>query len=373
MGSEQLIGSTLAGRYVPQGILGAGANADVLVAADVRTGGLVALKVLQPQHRGRAAAEERIVREGRIAGQIRHPNVCSLMDVARLPDGSTFLVMELLTGESLEQLLARRGRLEVDEAVDIVYQVLAGLGAAHAKGFVHRDVKPANVFLVPLGPRSTVVKVLDFGGAVATDGGTPDAKQLTGTGLVVGTPLYMTPEQVLGARDFDGRTDLYVCGVLLYQALTGRVPFPINDLAQLIEAIAHTRPLPALALRPDLPPAIGAVIDLAMAHDRAARFQSATDFQARLLAALGAGAAEPARPTSPVREQTGTAVMPRRGALPPQVEDAGASLEIETTPEPMTPWGVATNKLSERAIGAELEVAEDEMQWDAPTRVPKPR
>jgi serine/threonine-protein kinase len=308
MSSERLIGVVLADRYLPRGVLGSGSNADVLFATDMRTGGVVALKVLQEQHRGAPGPEARIVREGRISGRLRHPNVCGLLDVAKLPDGSTFLVMEALSGESLEQRLARVGPLPVDEAIDILYQLLSGLGAAHASGFVHRDLKPANVFLVPLGPRSTVVKVLDFGGAVAVDGDAPDAAQLTAAGLVVGTPLYMTPEQVLGRRDFDGRTDLYVCGTILYEALTGARPFPIEELAPLMEAIAYSRPRPASELRPELPPELVAVIDKATERERPARFQTAYDFQSALLDALDAwesrvGAPSRARKEAPRSER----------------------------------------------------------------------
>jgi len=301
MGSD-LLGSVLGGRYIPRSVLGAGANAEVYLADDMHTGGSVALKALHQELRDKREARLRLDREGRIAGSLNHPNVCRVTDVGRLADESPFLVMELLVGESLDQRLVREVKLSVDEAVDITYQVLAGLGPAHRRGVVHRDLKPANVYLVPIGPRSTIAKVLDFGGAA--DAASFQEVPLTAMGLVVGTPLFMTPEQAMGKRDFDGRTDLYVCGTLLYVMLSGKLPFIGPNLRTVMEAIASSSPRPISALRPGLSRALVAVIERAMAHDRGGRYATAEEFQNALLAAIspdaarGQGESEPALESS---------------------------------------------------------------------------
>jgi serine/threonine-protein kinase len=281
-----LLGALIADRYVPRSVLGAGGTALVFLADDRRTGGVVALKVLHEAYRQDVGATLRLEREARLAGGLNHPNICRISDVGQLADQSPFIVMEPFVGESLLDRIARAKHFAIDEAVDITFQLLAGLSAAHRRRIVHRDIKPANVFLVPIGPRSTVVKLLDFGGAFASDASTPDGLPLTEAGLVVGTPMYMAPEQAQGLRDFDSRTDLYVCGVLLYQLLSGSLPFAAANVRALLDAIAFRRPRPILSLRPDLPRELVAVIERAMAHERAARFPTAEDFQSALLEAL---------------------------------------------------------------------------------------
>lgn len=302
MGSD-LIGTVLGGRYIPRSVLGTGANAVVYLADDRHTGGPVALKALHERLRHAADARLRLDREGRIAGSINHPNACRVTDIGYLPDQSPFLVMELLVGESLYDRLEREKQIAVDEAVDITYQVLAGLAPAHARGVVHRDLKPGNVFLVPVGTRSTLAKVLDFGGAVVeTDGAAIQEIPLTAAGLVVGTPLYMTPEQAQGLRDFDARTDLYVCGTLLYVMLSGKLPFVAKDVRSLMEMIAFRPPRPIRALCPTLAPALVTVIEKAMASNRSERFAAAEEFQAALVAALAAPAFTAGAPLPPFEQ-----------------------------------------------------------------------
>jgi len=290
---DQLLGVPLGGRYVPRFVLGEGGNARVYLADDHRTGGAVALKVLLETRRN-VEGIARLEREGRIAGPLNHPNVCRVTDMGQLADNSPFIVMELLAGESLAARISRVGRFPIDEAVDVIFQVLAGLSAAHRRGFVHRDVTPTNIFLTPVGPRSTLVKVIDFGGALAEDGSTPEGLPLTAAGIVVGTPLYMTPEQAQGSRVFDSRTDIFVCGTILYQLLTGQPRFQAPNLRKLMEAVAFRSPPPIPTLRPDVPPGLVAVVEQAMARDRELRFATAEAFQEAML--HGAASAAPPLP-----------------------------------------------------------------------------
>jgi serine/threonine-protein kinase len=331
-----LLGVLIADRYVPTSVLGQGGNAIVFLADDRRTGGAVALKALHESYRRDVEATTRLEREGRIAGGLNHPNICRVFDIGQLPDESPFFVMEPFVGESLFDRITRVRHVPVEEAIDIVYQLLAGLSVAHRRGIVHRDIKPANVFLVPIGPRSTVVKLLDFGGAFVVDASAPGGLPLTQAGLVVGTPMYMAPEQAQGLRDFDRRTDLYVCGVLLYQMVSGSLPFVAKSVRELLESIALRRPRPILSLRPNLSPALVAVIERAMAHERAARFPTAEDFQSALLEAASASAYEEPRGRSLENE-----TVPNLVASPP-------SGPVDEPPEePATPsWAITTRKSS---------------------------
>jgi eukaryotic-like serine/threonine-protein kinase len=308
---DELLGVLLGGRYVPRSALGAGGNARVYLADDYRTGGSVALKVLHETRRD-VEGVARLEREGRIAGTLNHPNVCRVTDMGQLADSSPFIVMELLVGESLATRISRVGRFAIDEAVDIVFQVLAGLSAAHRRGIVHRDVTPANVFLTPVGPRSTLVKVIDFGGALAEDGSAPEGLPLTAAGIVVGTPLYMTPEQAQGSRVFDSRTDIFVCGTILYQMLTGQPRFQAPNLRKLMEAVAFRSPPPIPTIRPEVPPGLVAVVEQAMARDRALRFATAEAFQEAMLHGA-ASAAPPLSAPGPSSHDQATAQLPNVG------------------------------------------------------------
>jgi len=333
-----LLGALIADRYVPRSMLGSGGNAIVFLADDRRTGGAVALKVLHEAYRRDVEATMRLEREGRLAGSLNHPNICRVIDLGRLADQSPFIVMEPFVGESLLDRIARARQFAVDEAVDVIFQLLAGLSAAHHRRIVHRDIKPANVFLVPVGPRSTVVKLLDFGGAFALDASTPDGLPLTQAGLVVGTPMYMAPEQAQGLRDFDSRTDLYVCGVLLYQLVSGSLPFLESSVRDLLEAIAFRRPRPILSVRPDLSPELVAVIERAMARERAARFPTAEEFQRAMLQAASAPASAEAQAGAPAMETLPNPIAPPGSGLVDQHQDLTGS----STPD----WDITTRKAS---------------------------
>jgi serine/threonine-protein kinase len=290
---------SIADRYEIVRKIGEGGMGVVYEARHARIGKRVALKVLLDKYLQKADVVARLLQEARLASSIGHEHIIDITDFGETDDGRTFVVMELLEGESLAALLEREGALPAARAVRIVRQTASALGAAHGKGIVHRDVKPENVFVTRRGDRD-FVKVLDFGISKAMrapdDEALEASPRLTQTGTVIGTPLYMSPEQASGDESLDHRIDVYALGVVLYEALTGEVPFHgPNYLAIISQIIARDAPPPG-EVRPELgiPPDLDAVVMKAMAKDRAARYQTMAELGADL-ARIEAGA----RPLSP--------------------------------------------------------------------------
>ena len=276
-------------RYQLLSELGRGGFAAVYEAFDLRLCRPVAVKVPRSS-RSDPEAPRRLAREARAAAAINHPNVCSVMDVGALADGTPFLVMELLRGETLYERIAKDKQLDGELAVDVALQTLFGLHAAHELGFVHRDVKPDNVFLVPRQGATPLVKLLDFGMCKrATQPHAPPSspnfgeQTLTRVGTVVGTPEYMSPEQASGGRVFDARIDVFAVGIVLHEALTGRRAFRGPDVRAVLSSVL-TKPLVPLATaRPDLPGVLDRVIGRATARDPRTRYQSAREFMRDLM------------------------------------------------------------------------------------------
>jgi serine/threonine-protein kinase len=274
----------LADRYVLRGELGRGGCAVVYEAHDTRLGRLVALKMVKSTARD-AQANARLAREARAGAAIHHPNVCGLSDAGYLADGRPYLVMERLHGETLTSCLRRTGNLSAEHAVDLALQLLSALDAAHSIGIVHRDVKPDNVFLVPRNGCTPLVKLLDFGMCRRGATSSGDDRTLTRAGQVVGTPEYMSPEQVSGKRNFDGRIDLYAVGVILYEALSGQRAFPGKDAREVVVSVLVKSLPPLRHFRPDVPSVLDRIVAKAMERDANARYASAGEFQHDLLEA----------------------------------------------------------------------------------------
>jgi serine/threonine protein kinase len=284
-----LVGRTIDGKYRVQGVLGRGGMGTVFEAEHLVLSRQVAVKVLHPSQARKKNAVLRFHQEARAAGAIGHPNICEVYDLGTLGDGRPYLVMEKLAGETLADRIALEGGLAFGEVIDALIQVLSALVVAHHKGIVHRDIKPENVFLTRRVGCPPLVKLLDFG--VSKMISRPVEEQtgdvdLTRIGMVMGTPHYMAPEQARGDRDLDGRVDLYACGVIFYEALTGRRPFAAPNHDALLVQILTATPRPASTLRPALPPAFDEVIARAMARSREERYGTAEDFQ-RELQSLG--------------------------------------------------------------------------------------
>jgi serine/threonine protein kinase len=284
---RDLFGKTIGGKYVVRSVLGEGGMGTVFEAEHITIGRSVAVKILHPNQARKKDAVRRFHQEARAAGAIGHPNICEVYDLGTLDDGSPYLVMERLTGETLADRIAAEGGLPFDDVIDILVQVLSGLVAAHEKGIVHRDIKPENVFLTKRVGCPPICKLLDFGVSKVIGsliGGKDEDLELTRTGMVMGTPYYMAPEQARGDRNLDARVDLYACGVILYEALTGRRPFTAANYNALLLQILSTKPRPAREFRPALPAGFDAVLDKALARSRDDRYASAAEFQRDLQA-----------------------------------------------------------------------------------------
>jgi serine/threonine-protein kinase len=270
------LGRTVGGRWLLERVLGTGGMGAVY-AARGPDGRVAAVKILHPEMGARREVRERFLREGSAASKIGHPGVVQMLGEG---DGDeAFLAMELLEGETLRDRVRRHGRLPLEEVLDYAAQVLEVLVAAHERGVVHRDLKPDNLF-VTLDQR---VKVLDFGLARLLDG--MPGQNLTRTGVALGTLAYMAPEQALGRRgEIDGRTDLFALGATLFRVLSGRRVHEAESEAELLMAMA-SRPAPPLgAVAPDVPEAVSAVVDLALAFTRDARYPDARTMLGDLLA-----------------------------------------------------------------------------------------
>jgi serine/threonine protein kinase len=263
------IGELLAAKYRVLSLLGAGGMGSVYRAENVLTGKQVALKWMHPQFAESPDAAERLIREARAASKLSHPNVVDVYDVIR-DDKTLFLVMELLHGESLRDYLRQRARPPMHELIGLLLGAMAGVAAAHAQGVIHRDLKPDNIFLLHVpGMPQPIAKVVDFGIAKMAEirGAT-----LTQTGAAIGTPVYMSFEQLRGDRDVDHRTDVYAFGVMLYEAFVGYAPFTAATLSELAIKVATMDPVPIKNLRPDAPSALCAIIDRAIARNRDLRW-----------------------------------------------------------------------------------------------------
>ena len=282
--TDPLIGTTV-GHYEIVDRIGQGGMGMVYRATDLRLRRTVALKLLRARHGEDLRAKERLLVEARAAAALDHPNICTIYEVGETPDGSAFIAMAFYPGETLEQLV-RRGPLPVSTALDYATQIARGLGAAHARGIIHRDVKPANVIITDDG----VVKLLDFGIAR-----TPDV-EVSRDGVTPGTIAYMSPEQVTSRR-LDQRTDLWSLGIVLYEMCTGTRPFGGESAGAVLYAIIENLPVPPSSVRPGLPASVDAVIARLLANDPEQRYRDAMD----LVSALTATSVDGPLPTATPR------------------------------------------------------------------------
>ncbi len=292
--SLEALTDSLGDRYEIQRKLGEGGMGAVYEARHAKIGKRVAIKVLLEKYLEKPDVVARLLQEARMASSIGHENIVDITDFGETGDGRTYFVMEYLEGESLAALIEREGALPAPRAIRIIRQVASALAAAHDKGILHRDVKPENVFVIRRAEKD-FVKVLDFGISKMTkpeeDGGPDVSPRLTQTGVVLGTPLYMSPEQASGEEALDHRIDIYALGTMLYETLTGEVPFSGPNYLSIISQILSKEPRPPSEVRPELgiPPDLEAVVLKAMAKDRDARYQTMNELDADLERVEGGG------------------------------------------------------------------------------------
>ena len=275
------IGQVLGDTYRLVRLLGQGGWGAVYEAEHLEIGKRAAVKVLRSDLAQDSHALQRFVGEARAAAAIRHRSIIDVYDVQTSEEGSAYLIMEFLEGESLGERLEQSPVLEVPETVYICCQILSALDATHNKGIVHRDLKPDNIFLVETGLPLPDVKILDFGVSKILYN-EREGDPLTCTGALVGTPHFMAPEQAAGQTDLDHRLDLYAVGVILYRCLTGELPFRAPNMMALVQKVLHQPVVPPRELRPDLPDDLERVVLRAMAREREQRYREAAQMLAGL-------------------------------------------------------------------------------------------
>src|SRR6185437_11673048 len=281
-------GDLVAGKYLIERVLAQGGMGVVVVARHEQLDQRVAIKLLLPEVAGFGQAVARFLREAQAAARIQSEHVCRVFDVGTLPNGAPYMVMELLDGADLSAELERRGTLPVAEAVSYVVEALDAIVEAHRRGIVHRDLKPSNLFLCRRDDGRVLVKVLDFGiSKLEAPGGPAGDIKLTSTQALLGTPAYMSPEQVRSAKDVDARSDQWSIGVILYECLAGGTLFNGSSLGEVFSKIRED-PIPPLSMRrADLPAELAHIVERCLQRKPEDRFASAGELREALRSFLG--------------------------------------------------------------------------------------
>jgi serine/threonine protein kinase len=349
------IGDLLEGKYQVTGELGAGAMGVVYAGRHLTLARPVAIKTLHPEIAEHGELVGRFEQEARAASAIGHPNIVEVYDLGTAGE-TRFMVMERLEGRNLAELLEAEGRLAPERAAAIVVQVLSALGAAHKRGIVHRDLKPENIFITSTDDQPEFVKLLDFGISKVLEAADPSIagagaeSRATRYGVVLGTPLYMSPEQARGQTDIDHRADLWAVGCVLYEALCGQPPFDGDNYNQILGAILEGRFAPPRERAPALPAGVEQVILKALAHDRERRPGSAAAMRAELSSALGMPATATPLPTAAPVAAYETALS---SALDRLESRASAQVDLPATPLDLAIPDVGAAEPGPAAAGAD--------------------
>jgi serine/threonine protein kinase len=276
-------GELLAGKYRVERVIGRGGMGVVFAAWHLELDQYVALKFLLTELAERGEAAARFRREARAAAKIKSEHVARVLDVGNFDGSVPYIVMEMLEGCDLAEELRSRGPLPVQETVDYLLQALEAVAEAHSLGIVHRDLKPENLFLSRRSDGSRSVKVLDFGISKLMVLGSPNERSLTQTSSIMGSPLYMSPEQMRAPRDVDGRSDIWSLGAIFYELLSGRPPFIADTIPQLCAMLVEATPTPLRELRPDVPEELERVVSRCLEKPLALRWASIGELARALL------------------------------------------------------------------------------------------
>jgi serine/threonine-protein kinase len=330
-------GEVLADKYRVDRVLGVGGMGAVVAATHLQLGTRVALKFMLPDGLGHAVYVERFLREARAAVRLRSDHVARVLDVGTLPSGSPYMVMEYLEGSDLGALIEQHGPMAPLAAVDYVLQACDAVAEAHSLGIVHRDLKPRNLFLTGRNDGSPLVKVLDFG--ISKDAGSPAELSLTRSHEIIGSPNYMSPEQLRSTKLADARSDIWALGVILYELVTGRVPFVAESVTHLTAMVLTEEPPPVERLRSDVPPGLARVITRCLEKDPNQRFGSIAELAAAL------------EPFAPADTRDLAARIARIGssqALPPGARGA-ASARVVVSGSTSANWSGKTELATSRS------------------------
>jgi serine/threonine protein kinase len=326
-------GDVLAGKYRVERVLGIGGMGVVVAAHHLQLDEKVALKFLLPEALGNAEAVARFAREARAAVKIKSEHVARVSDVGQLENGAPYMVMEYLEGGDLDAWLKERGPLPIEQAVEFVLQASEAIAEAHALGIVHRDLKPANLFCIRRADGLLSIKVLDFGISKMADTSRSAPASFTRTSSTMGSPLYMSPEQMRSTKDVDAQTDIWALGMILFELMVGRSAFVADSVMELAVKIT-TDPTPSIrSFRPDVPEALEAIVFRCLNKERRQRYpnvaelalallpfapkraKSSVERISRVIQAAGLSASALAMPVSPVSQGADTRVS--AGTLPP--------------------------------------------------------
>jgi serine/threonine protein kinase len=314
-------GDLLAGKYRIEHVLGVGGMGVVVAARHEELGQLVAIKFVRDQALGNAEAVERFLREARAAVKLRSEHVARVLDVGKLESGAPYMVMEFLEGRDLSQILDTDGPMPLAKAVALVLQACEAVAEAHSAGIVHRDLKPQNLFLTRTVGGFPKLKVLDFGVSKAT-GLTSDGRgALTRTSAMLGSPLYMAPEQMRSSRDVDARVDIWALGVVLYELLTCRWPFEAESMPELCLKVVAEPPTSLAARRPEVPAGLVAAVERCLEKDPAKRFPAVSE----LAHALEPFASSPSLAAPRTSQITDPPAETRTATLPSEQSSPGGS------------------------------------------------
>jgi serine/threonine-protein kinase len=311
-------GTILAGKYRVEGVLGVGGMGQVLLVTQTHLDERMAMKLLHAPLAQDKDIVGRFMREGKATIKIRSEHVVRVLDVGLLDTGAPYMVMELLEGRDLDRLLRQTGPQPVASTIDLVLQACEALAEAHVQGMVHRDLKPANLYLTTRADGTPLVKVLDFGISKVTGAGGADLG-MTKTQSLMGSPLYMAPEQMRSMRQVDGRTDIWALGIIVHQLLSGEVPFQADTLPELCASILQDLPRPLREIRPDIPPGVEAAVLRCLEKEPQKRFGNVAE-----LAAALAEHGTPSARTSAERIARVLGVHGQTGAMTSVLSTAGA-------------------------------------------------